>query len=83
MNSMEQVSELIALTDDLLERKDQGESFSKEDLGTFGGSIKEMLEEAWPDISWASSHPRGKDLFGAEVNTVLYRNTIDTYFLCI
>ena len=64
---MQQVNELMALAADLLERKGQGESFSKEDLGTFGGSIKEMLEEAWPDISWSSSHSRGKDLFGAEV----------------
>ena len=72
------MEELIALTVDLLERKDQGESFSGEDLSTFGGMIKEMLEEAWPDISW-SSHPREKDLFGAEVLTVRCSNSIDTY----
>ena len=68
------MDELIALTEDLLERKELGESFSEEDLGSFGGRIKEMLEEAWPDITW-SSYPREKERFGAEVHPV-NENTI-------
>ena len=63
------MDELIALTEDLLERSLVVESFPEEDLGTFGGRIKEMLEEAWPDMTW-SSYPRENDRFGAEVHPV-------------
>ena len=69
------MDELIALTEDLFERSLGGESFPEEDLGTFGGRIKEMLEEAWPDMTW-SSYPRENDRFGAEVHPVKCENAV-------
>ena len=54
------------MIEDLLQRQAQGEAFSEEDLGTFGGRLRGVLEEAWPGAPW-SSYQREKDILGAEV----------------